>query len=291
MADGSHKAIRDIRIGDLVHATDPQTGRSSARPVTDTMRHDTRRLVDITLAGEVISSTKGHRFFAKDRGWMPVSALRVGDSLRTAEGTFRIVTALKDRSGLPPREVYDLTVDSVHTFYVSTEGAHPQSILVHNCVNIIADEDIEGAHTIGDHVNKSDADMAAKALDPRNRRGIATRWASKDVAADAVDKAITQWLDHHPDNVTDLISWENKNAQKLGRGGRFDPRTDLKSIRWQVRDMSGIKLGDKWVRNGTGAVKSAVDTDWVVVQLKYIGKKNAQHPHGKWVVYTSYLEG
>ncbi|MFI0967549.1 hypothetical protein ACH4S8_40130 [Streptomyces sp. NPDC021080] len=42
---------------------------------------------------------------------------------------------------------------------------------------------------------------------------------------------------------------------------------------------------------GTEAVKSSVDTDWVVVQLKYIGKKNAQHPHGKWVVYTSYPEG
>lgn len=38
--------------------------------------------------------------------------------------------------------------------------------------------------------------MAAKALDPNNRRGIATRWASKDVAADAVDKAITQWLEN-----------------------------------------------------------------------------------------------
>ncbi|MFE9881942.1 RICIN domain-containing protein [Streptomyces sp. NPDC005784] len=289
MADGTRRPIADVRVGDLVRATDPQSGRLYTRPVTDTMRHDTRRLVDITLAGGVISSTRGHRFFAKARGWTPVSALRVGDSLRTPDGTFRIVTALKDRSDLPPREVYDLTVDGVHTFYVSTGGAHPQSVLVHNCVNIIADEDIEGAHTIGDHVNKSDADMAAKALG--NRRGIATRWASKEVAAEAVDKAITQWLDHHPDHLTDLISWENKNARKLGRGGRFDPRTDLKSIRWQVRDMSGIKLGDKWVRNGTEAVKSAVDTDWVVVQLKYIGKKNAQHPHGKWVVYTSYLEG
>ncbi|MFH8768354.1 polymorphic toxin-type HINT domain-containing protein [Streptomyces sp. NPDC017958] len=291
MADGSHKSIRDMHVGDLVRATDPETGRPSARPVTDTMRHDTRRLVDITVADGVLSSTAGHRLFVKDRGWTLVSALRVGDSLRTPDGTFRIVTAVKDRADLTPREVYDLTVDGVHTFYVSAEGSHSQSVLVHNCVNIIADEDIEGAHTIGEHVNKSDADMAAKALDPNNRRGIATRWDSKDVAAEAVDKAITQWLEHHPDHVTELNTWQNKIAQKLGRGGRFDPRTDLKTIRWEVRDMSGVKLGDKWVRNGTEAVKSTVDTDWVIVQLKYIGKKNAQHPHGKWVVYTSYLEG
>ncbi|MFF4018369.1 hypothetical protein [Streptomyces sp. NPDC001843] len=36
---------------------------------------------------------------------------------------------------------------------------------------------------------------------------------------------------------------------------------------------------------------SAVTSKWVVVQLKYIGKKVAQHRQGKWVVYTSYLEG
>ena len=83
-------------------------GWRSARPVTDTMRHDTRRLVDITVADGVLSSTAGHRFFVKDRGWTLVSALRVGDSLRTPDGTFRIITAVKDRAGLTPREVYDL---------------------------------------------------------------------------------------------------------------------------------------------------------------------------------------
>ncbi|MEU0335018.1 ricin-type beta-trefoil lectin domain protein [Streptomyces sp. NPDC006193] len=289
MADGSRKAIRDVRLGDLVRATDPQTGRPSARRVTDTMRHDTRRLVDITVAGGVLSSTAGHRFFVRHRGWTQVSALRTGDRLRTPDGTFRSVTAVKDRAGLPPREVYDLTVDGVHTFYVGTAGARPQSVLVHNCVNILLDEDVEGAHTIAEHVKKSDSEMAAKALDPQNTKGIATRWASESVAAEAVDKAITQWLQHHADHVTELRAWETKMAQKYGKGGRFDPRTDLKTIRWEVRDMR-VQLGDKWVRDGSRAVKSAVETDWVVVQLKYIGKKNAQHPHGKWVVYTSYLE-
>lgn len=225
------------------------------------------------------------------RGWTRVPDLRVGERLRTADGSLRTVTALNDRAGMASQRVYDLTVEDLHTFHVRSEGRHAADLLVHNCVNIIADEDIEGAHTLGGHVNKSDADMAAKALDPKNKRGIATRWASKDVAAEAVDKAITQWLEHHPDHLTALIDWEKKNAMKLGKGGRFDPRTDLKPIRWEVRDMSGIKLGDKWVRNGTETVKSAVETDWVVVQLKCIGKKNAQHPQGKWVVFTSYLEG
>ncbi|MFJ5534715.1 hypothetical protein [Streptomyces sp. NPDC093261] len=53
-------------------------------------------LVDITVAGGVLSSTAGHRFFVKHRGWTLVSVLRVGDSLRTPDGTFRTVTAVKD---------------------------------------------------------------------------------------------------------------------------------------------------------------------------------------------------
>ncbi|MEV6057872.1 hypothetical protein [Streptomyces sp. NPDC052107] len=46
----------------------------------------------------------------------------------------------------------------------------------------------------------------------------------------------------------------------------------------------------KWVVRGDQVIKSEVETNWVIVQLKYIGKDRA-HPHGKWVVYTSYLEG
>ncbi|MEU9545178.1 hypothetical protein [Streptomyces mirabilis] len=75
--------------------------------------------------------------------------------------------AVEDRAGLAPREVYDLTVDGIHTFYVSTEGAHPQNLLVHNCQDLVVDEDVEGAHTIGDHGTPDDDVMEAKALDPR----------------------------------------------------------------------------------------------------------------------------
>ncbi|MER5806424.1 hypothetical protein [Streptomyces mirabilis] len=69
--------------------------------------------------------------------------------------------------------------------------------------------------------------------------------------------------------------------------------TKLKTIRWQVRDIEtgGKPLGHKWVKTGETAQKSEVTSKWVIVQLKYIGKKVAQHRQGKWVVYTSYLEG
>ncbi|UYQ61940.1 ricin-type beta-trefoil lectin domain protein [Streptomyces peucetius] len=82
MADRSHRAIRDVREGDLVMAADPETGQVRAEKVTDTFRHNAERLVDINVAGGVLSSTTGHRFFVVDRGWITVSDLRAGDRMR-----------------------------------------------------------------------------------------------------------------------------------------------------------------------------------------------------------------
>lgn len=131
MADGSQRPISQVDVGDLVKATDPASGQLAARKVTDTFKHDTRRLVDITVAGGgKLASTAGHKFYVVARGWTLVSDLRVGDRLRTPDGSVRAVTALHDRSGLAPRTVYDLTVDDLHTFFVLA-GATP--VLVHNC--------------------------------------------------------------------------------------------------------------------------------------------------------------
>ncbi|GAA3788834.1 RICIN domain-containing protein [Streptomyces coacervatus] len=131
MADGSHRPISQVGVGDRVEAMDPATGRLRAQQVTDTFKHDTQRLVDITVAdGGKLASTTGHRFYVVDRGWTLVSDLRVGDRLRTPDGSVHAVTALLDRSGLTPRTVYDLTVDDLHTFFVLA-GATP--VLVHNC--------------------------------------------------------------------------------------------------------------------------------------------------------------
>ncbi|UXY32704.1 RICIN domain-containing protein [Streptomyces sp. HUAS TT20] len=131
MADGSRRPISQVGVGDRLTAMDPATGQLQTRQVNDTFKHDTQRLVDITVAdGGKLASTAGHKFYVVDRGWTLVSDLHVGDRLRTPDGSVHPVTALLDRSGLTPRTVYDLTVDDLHTFFVLA-GATP--ILVHNC--------------------------------------------------------------------------------------------------------------------------------------------------------------
>ncbi|TWF85773.1 ricin-type beta-trefoil lectin domain protein [Streptomyces capillispiralis] len=282
MADGSRKAIRDVRVGDLLLAGDPLTGRSDVQPVTDTFRHPTTRLIDIALTDGALTSTAGHRFWVEGKGWTLVSDLRTGDRLRTPDDTLHAVTGLRDRSGLASREVFDLTVDALHTFYVTTEGTRPQDVLVHNCTDIVGDEGIEGAHTLRDHVNKTDAQMREKAL--ASTRGIATRWLDEATAARAVDKAMREWI-AQPRNAAKLETWRNKQAQRIGKGIGFDPRKDLLTFTWTLGDEGS--LGFKWVRSGDDAAKSAAGNT-VSISLKYVGK---QHKPSKYVVYTAYLEG
>ncbi|WP_411111870.1 ricin-type beta-trefoil lectin domain protein [Streptomyces sp. c-19] len=278
MADGSHRAIRDVRVGDRVLATDPRTGGLRAQGVTDTFRHDTERLVDVSVDGGVLTSTIGHRFLVLGRGWTTVAELRVGDRLRTPQGTEQTVTALRDRSGLAPRTVFDLTVDGPHTFYVRPQGERVQDVLVHNCTNIIADEGLFGAHTLGTHVRQSDDLMRAKA----EVDGIAGKWTDEATAAAAVKQAIEEWV-KHGSNATTLQNWMRKQSQN--KGG-FDAKRDCLSFDWVLKDKGS--LGTVWRKGGDRAGEAAGNS--IKVVLRYVPKNATPRPHNpsKYVVFTSY---
>nr|WP_240204448.1 ricin-type beta-trefoil lectin domain protein [Streptomyces actuosus] len=282
MADGSHKAIRDVRTGDLVLADAPQTGRGSAQPVTDTFRHRTTLLVDVTLADGALTSTAGHRLWVDGDGWTRVSELRAGDRLRTPDGTRHTVRSLRTRSDLAPREVFDLSIDGLHSFYVGTAGARSYDVLVHNCTDILADEDIAGAHTLREHVRKTDEEMVRKALDTPG--GVATRWADEATAARAVDQAMKEWI-KNPKNAQKLEDWKVRQAQRIGKKIGFDPNRDLLPVTWTLKDEGS--LGTKWVKDGDRARTSPAGNK-VVIKLKYVGK---MHKPTKYVVYTSFPEG
>ncbi|WP_229888343.1 RICIN domain-containing protein [Streptomyces nitrosporeus] len=279
MADGSRKEIRDVRVGETVLATDPRSGLSAARPVTAAFSHDATRLVDITVSGGVLTSTAGHRFYVAERGWTLVSDLRTGDSLRTPDGSLHRVQELRQRAGLAPREVFDLTVDGFHSFYVGTTGQRSRDVLVHNCTNILADEGVEGAHTLGDHVDLPSQKLADKLA----KDGVATQWASKDIAVAAVDEAMADWI-KLPGNADKLEAWRLRQAQRVGKGIGFDPRKDLLPIRMKVTT-HGASLGTKWVKGGDAAGSAVGNT--VVIQLKFA--KGHMKPK-TWVVYTAYPE-
>ncbi|MCG8915240.1 sugar-binding protein [Actinokineospora sp. PR83] len=137
MADGTRKPIGEVRVGDLVWATDPVTGRGGPSPVTALITGDgAKDLVDVTVdtdgaAGDaegLVVATDGHPFWVVDEGdWVAAEDLDVGDVLLTPSGPVT-VTALGERTA--QARVHNLTVDGAHTYHVA---AGTSDLLVHNC--------------------------------------------------------------------------------------------------------------------------------------------------------------
>jgi len=134
MADGSRKPIEDVEVGDVVLATDPETGKTAKKRVTAAIiGQGVKDLIDIAIesGGSVrtVTATAGHPFWVPELGRFVAAAdLRAGGSLLTGDSRTARITATTATSGLA--QVYNLTVDEIHTYYVLA-GDSP--VLVHNC--------------------------------------------------------------------------------------------------------------------------------------------------------------
>ena len=139
LADGTRKAIEQLKLDDKVVATDPSTGETSAEPVVRTIiGQGSKDLVDVTLMttradgskqSSVLTATAGHPFYlpAADK-WVDASDLTAGNLL-AAIGGGQSVRVADVRHYMAVARVYNLTIASIHTYYVMA-GTSP--ILVHN---------------------------------------------------------------------------------------------------------------------------------------------------------------
>lgn len=70
----------------------------------------------LTIDGEHIETTPEHPFFVLLRGWVAASALKVGDAIRQADGSYGAIRAIttEDRA----QQMYNLTAATAHTSFV-----------------------------------------------------------------------------------------------------------------------------------------------------------------------------
>jgi RHS repeat-associated protein len=135
MADGTSKAIEEIRVGELVIATNPDTGLTEAKPVTATIvSHGWKDLVQVRLAptgdrgSATVVATDEHPFWSvAEREWVDAGDLLPGDQVLTRVGAPSTVASI--RTFAATAVVYNLTVAAIHTYYVMV-GNTP--VLVHN---------------------------------------------------------------------------------------------------------------------------------------------------------------
>ncbi|BAL88206.1 hypothetical protein AMIS_29860 [Actinoplanes missouriensis 431] len=133
LADGTTKAIEDVRAGDRVLSTDPATGVTDAQTVTDLITGTgTKNLVELTVdTGDTtatVTATDDHPFWVADLDqWRNADELTAGQWLRTSAGTWVQVTAVQHSTRWTT--VHNLTVTTHHTYYVL---AGDTSLLTHN---------------------------------------------------------------------------------------------------------------------------------------------------------------
>ncbi|MFJ9695782.1 RHS repeat-associated core domain-containing protein [Kitasatospora sp. NPDC101183] len=141
LGDGTLKPIEDIHEGDVVMATDPQTGETHPEPVTATITTpDDKDFTDLTLTDDAnprgppaadqpkITSTQHHPYWSETRQqWVDAGDLIPGEHLRKPDGTTLTVQSVRNY----PHAVttYNLTVNLLHTYYVSSRAGF---VLVHN---------------------------------------------------------------------------------------------------------------------------------------------------------------
>ncbi len=138
MADGSTKAIKDVKVGDKVLATDPETGGTKVETVTAEIKgKGVKHLVNLTIDTDGndgsktadVTATDGHPFWVPELGeWIDATDLQVGQWLQHGAGTRVQITAIQ-RWTAQDATVHNLTVSNLHTYYVLA-GVAP--VLVHN---------------------------------------------------------------------------------------------------------------------------------------------------------------
>ncbi len=172
LADGGSVPIEQVRVGDQVLTTDPDTGEETPRTVTATMATPDQPVWEVTLSdGSTVEATPTHPFWVQGKGWTPVDQVRPGDQLVTPDETTITVAAAVDTG--ERATVYNIEVEGAHSYYVNT-GTH--WVLVHNAcyepaTRFVADN--RGSIVdVGRSTQPTAADLAdmAVAIQMRHRR-------------------------------------------------------------------------------------------------------------------------
>ncbi|WP_240662435.1 polymorphic toxin type 43 domain-containing protein [Streptomyces sp. WAC 06738] len=166
-ADGTHKDIDDVEIGDKVVVTDPETGDQEVREVVATITtEDDKHFVDLTITTPdgttTLTATTTHPFWSKDdAAWVDAGDITPGTTLRTPDNT--TATVQQTHHYTKRQRTHDLTINDIHTYHVLA-GETP--VLVHNCL-INGSGPAKGILEVSDRVKSVGA---VKSFSPKGER-------------------------------------------------------------------------------------------------------------------------
>ena len=204
---GSYARIAELegKSGFRILAVDPESGRLERRRVTNAFSTGRRRVFSLrTSRGDSIRATSNHRFLTRV-GWRRLDELRAGDALARPESLPSSEIAWEQVQSITPDgedEVYDLTVEGLHSFVA-------EDIVVHNSIE--QDSDVV-TFIYRDSIYNQDADPSeAELIVAKHRNG-------------PIGKVDVVFLEQYPRFVDRARGGERPIEQKAGEGG---PLVDL----------------------------------------------------------------
>ena len=120
-------AIENIKAGDKVISTNPDTFEIAEKTVVETYIRKDPKLIHLIVNGEEIITTETHPFYVNMRGFVNAGELKIGDELFDSNGKILLVENISIELTDEPATVYNFQVEDFHTYY-----AGQNSILVHN---------------------------------------------------------------------------------------------------------------------------------------------------------------
>jgi hypothetical protein len=208
MADGSHKPIGDVKVGDEVQSYDPGTGAQSVEAVTAVWPH-ADAIVTLALSdGTTVQTTDAHPWWdATTRTYTRTDHLETGDRVLTADGSTLSVAGISGPEGT--RTVTNLSVTGPRTYYVADA-----SVLVHSCASNIQHGPVpEGPTTTPDSIDATGSAPAGYKPGTscsNDGRGGTTLLPGTDASGNPV--VYTEW-DTNP-----LVPGQNKGSERLVTG-------------------------------------------------------------------------
>ncbi|MBK8856383.1 MAG: hypothetical protein IPN11_01465 [Opitutaceae bacterium] len=125
MADGSRRSIGEVMTGDRVLAFTPD-GLPAATTVRRILTHQVDSYLVVRTATTELHVTEEHPFYVGGGVFQTIDSLRIGDAVQAYDGVGRFtaqrILALERRRDSVT--VYNLEVDSPHTFIASGMAVH-----------------------------------------------------------------------------------------------------------------------------------------------------------------------
>ena len=120
-------AIENIKAGDKVISTDPETFETAEKTVLETYIREDSKLIHLMINDEEIITTETHPFYVNNRGFVNAGELAIGDELLDSNCNVLLVENHYVELTDEPTKVYNFQVEDFHTYHVGENG-----VWVHN---------------------------------------------------------------------------------------------------------------------------------------------------------------